>query len=61
MVTEQVRIKVFLITGFLGAGKTTVLNRLLEVKKHEKNIVIENEFGKVSIDSLFINLNPPSK
>ncbi len=45
------RIKVYLLTGFLGAGKTTVLNRFLEAKKDENNIVIENEFGKVSIDS----------
>ncbi|MCE7054636.1 GTP-binding protein [Algoriphagus sp. AGSA1] len=45
------RIKVYLLTGFLGAGKTTVLNRFLEAKKDENNIVIENEFGKISIDS----------
>ncbi|WP_192349000.1 GTP-binding protein [Algoriphagus sp. Y33] len=45
------RINVYLLTGFLGAGKTTVLNRLLEARKNEKNIIIENEFGKVSIDS----------
>lgn len=44
-------INVYLLTGFLGAGKTTVLNRLLEARKNENNVIIENEFGKVSIDS----------
>jgi len=45
------KINVYLLTGFLGAGKTTVLNCLLEAKKQEENIIIENEFGKVSIDA----------
>lgn len=54
MEVKQVRIKVFLITGFLGAGKTTVLNHLLEAKKQEQNVIIENEFGKISIDSLLV-------
>ncbi|WP_439489458.1 CobW family GTP-binding protein [Algoriphagus sp.] len=49
------RIKVYLLTGFLGAGKTTVLNRFLDAKKDENNIVIENEFGKVSIDSHLVS------
>lgn len=45
------KIKVYLLTGFRGAGKTTVLNGLLEAKKQEESIIIENEFGKVSIDA----------
>ncbi|WPR76744.1 GTP-binding protein [Algoriphagus sp. NG3] len=52
---NSTRIKVYLLTGFLGAGKTTVLNRFLEAKKDENNIVIENEFGKVSIDSHLVS------
>ncbi len=44
-------IKVYLLTGFLGAGKTTVLNSLLSQFAGHKNIVIENEFGKVNIDA----------
>ncbi|WP_057937559.1 CobW family GTP-binding protein [Algoriphagus resistens] len=48
------RINVYLLTGFLGAGKTTVLNRLLEARKNKNNIIIENEFGKVSIDSYLV-------
>ncbi|WP_339755857.1 GTP-binding protein [Algoriphagus aquimarinus] len=51
------KINVFLLTGFLGAGKTTLLNHILEAKKAENNIVIENEFGKVSIDSRLVTCN----
>ncbi|MEZ2440171.1 GTP-binding protein [Chitinophaga sp. RCC_12] len=45
------RIKVYILTGFLGAGKTTVLNSLLRQFTGYNNIVIENEFGKVNIDA----------
>ena len=44
------RIQVTILTGFLGAGKTTVLNSLLQQLKGQNNVVIENEFGQVSID-----------
>jgi len=47
-------IKVYIITGFLGAGKTTILNSLLGQMKDYRNIVIENEFGKVNIDASLI-------
>ena len=43
-------IPVTLLTGFLGAGKTTLLNHLL-AEAGERIVVIENEFGPVSIDS----------
>ncbi len=45
-------IKIDIISGFLGAGKTTFIKRLLETKlKNEKVVLIENEYGAVSIDS----------
>lgn len=45
---------VTLITGFLGSGKTTFVNWLLD-KHHEKNIsLILNEFGDVKLESQFI-------
>lgn len=47
-------INTYIITGFLGAGKTTFLNFLLKQHQSQANIVIENEFGKVNIDSLLI-------
>ncbi|EJO5346628.1 GTP-binding protein [Clostridium botulinum] len=43
-------IKVNLISGFLGAGKTTLIKKILENVKEEKVIIIENEFGEVAID-----------
>lgn len=41
---------VTIITGFLGAGKTTFLNELLMAGTKGKYAIIENEFGKESID-----------
>jgi predicted AAA+ superfamily ATPase len=37
------------ITGFLGAGKTTLVNYILHEQKSWKICVLENEFGEVSI------------
>jgi G3E family GTPase len=48
------RTPVSLITGFLGAGKTTVLNRLLGHAGMAKTLVIINEFGTVALDHLFV-------
>jgi G3E family GTPase len=48
-------VKLDIIAGFLGAGKTTLINKLLaEVYTGEKPILIENEFGSVSIDDNLI-------
>ena len=38
------------ITGFLGAGKTTFVNYILKEQREWKICVLENEFGGVSID-----------
>lgn len=44
-------VKVDIISGFLGAGKTTMIKKLLEEKLHgEKLVIIENEFGEIGID-----------
>lgn len=44
-----------IITGFLGAGKTTLISRLLaEAYAGERPVLIENEFGEVSIDDSLI-------
>lgn len=40
----------YVLTGFLGSGKTTLLNDLLKEVKNKKIGVIQNEFGKISID-----------
>ncbi|MDE0779485.1 MAG: GTP-binding protein [Alphaproteobacteria bacterium] len=43
-------IPVSLLTGFLGSGKTTVLNHVLHHPSMEKSAVIVNEFGEVGLD-----------
>ncbi|MBD0403953.1 GTP-binding protein [Flammeovirga sp. EKP202] len=47
-------IKVTLITGFLGAGKTTFLNNLIQKYPDTKFAIIENEFGEVGIDGCLV-------
>ena len=42
---------VTILTGFLGSGKTTLINNLLNHNQHEKIMIIENEFGPINIDS----------
>ncbi len=44
------RIPVTIITGFLGAGKTNLLNNLLVKHPEERFAIIENEFGETGID-----------
>lgn len=45
------KIPVTVITGFLGAGKTSLLNQLINKHKDKKFVIIENEFGEENIDS----------
>ncbi|RFC62718.1 GTP-binding protein [Fulvimarina endophytica] len=47
-------IRLTLLTGFLGAGKTTVLNRLLSEPAVTDTAVVVNEFGEVGIDQLLV-------
>ena len=47
--------KIDIVSGFLGAGKTTLINRLIhEAYQGEKVVLIENEFGEIGIDSGFL-------
>ena len=47
--------KVDIFSGFLGAGKTTLIKKLIkEAYSGEKLVVIENEFGKIGIDGGFL-------
>ncbi len=47
--------KVDIFSGFLGAGKTTLIKKLLdEAYKGEKVVLIENEFGEIGIDGGFL-------
>lgn len=47
--------KIDIFSGFLGAGKTTLIKKLLdEAFKEEKVVLIENEFGEIGIDGGFL-------
>lgn len=47
--------KINIISGFLGAGKTTLIKKLIEeAYNDEKIVLIENEFGEIGIDGTFL-------
>lgn len=47
--------KIDIVSGFLGAGKTTLIKKLLnEALKDSKVVLIENEFGEIGIDGGFL-------
>ena len=47
--------KIDIISGFLGAGKTTLIKKLInQAYKGEKLVLIENEFGEIGIDGGFL-------
>ena len=47
--------KIDIVSGFLGAGKTTLIKKMLqEAFQGEKLVLIENEFGEISIDGGFL-------
>ena len=47
--------KIDIISGFLGAGKTTFIKKMLEeVFSGEKVVLVENEYGEVGIDGGFL-------
>jgi len=48
------RVPVTILTGFLGAGKTTLVNHILKEKHGQRIAVIENEFGEVGIDDALV-------
>ena len=48
------RVPVTVVTGFLGSGKTTLINRILSEQHGRRIAVIVNEFGEVSIDGQLI-------
>ena len=48
------RIPITLLTGYLGSGKTTLINHILENKENKKIAVIVNDIGEVNIDETLI-------
>jgi len=47
---DSAQLPVSVLTGFLGSGKTTVLNYLLRQKAMAGTLVIVNEFGEIGLD-----------
>ncbi len=54
MSTADTRIPATVVTGFLGSGKTTLINRILREQHGRKIAVIVNEFGEISIDGQLV-------
>ena len=48
------KIPVTIVSGFLGAGKTTLINKVLKEKHGEHIAVVINEFGEISVDHQFV-------
>ncbi|EHH69609.1 CobW family GTP-binding protein [Gluconobacter morbifer] len=51
---EASAIPVHVVGGFLGAGKTTFLNRLLRAQQHRRLAILVNDFGAIDIDGLLL-------
>ena len=48
-------VKINVISGFLGAGKTTLIKKLLTGSlKSEKVVLLENEYGEIGVDGAFM-------
>ena len=60
-VMDAEKLPVTIITGFLGAGKTTLVNHILKGDHGKLIAVIENEFGAVSIDDALVGENMKEK
>ena len=54
MPETDARIPATVVTGFLGSGKTTLINRILREQHGRKLAVIVNEFGEISIDGQLV-------
>ncbi|MCA8973965.1 MAG: GTP-binding protein, partial [Planctomycetes bacterium] len=48
------RIPIVVLTGFLGSGKTVLLNALLQQPGFADSAVIVNEFGEIGLDHLLV-------
>lgn len=60
-VPESDKTPVTIVTGFLGSGKTTLVNYILKEQTTWKICVVENEFGEVAIDGDLVEENLASK
>ena len=54
MTSDENRLPVPVITGYLGSGKTTLINYILTANHGKRIAVIENEFGEIGIDDALV-------
>lgn len=54
MTETDTRVPVTVVTGFLGSGKTTLVNYILSENHGKRIAVIENEFGEIGIDDALV-------
>ena len=52
--TMENKTQLYVLTGFLGSGKTTILLKLIESLKGKRVGIIQNEFGKLSVDGTIL-------
>ncbi|MDO5708130.1 MAG: GTP-binding protein [Andreesenia angusta] len=50
-----INMQIDIVSGFLGAGKTSLIRRVLQLNRDRRIAIIENEFGEVNIDSSVLN------
>lgn len=60
-IPESEKTPVTIVTGFLGSGKTTLVNYILKTQNEWRICVIENEFGEVNIDEGLVSENIAAK
>jgi G3E family GTPase len=53
-IAARPKLPVFLLTGFLGSGKTSLLNALLNAPQFANSAVIVNEFGEIGLDHALV-------
>jgi G3E family GTPase len=53
------RVPVILVTGFLGAGKTTLVKALLDSEAGRNTAVVVNEFGEIGLDQALLSPSAP--
>lgn len=57
---DDKRVGVTVVSGFLGSGKTSLLNRLLQEPAYAGAVVIVNEYGDIGVDHHLVRLAPDS-